>query len=38
MKFLKNPFVAVLLSLLIVVVSTLLSVDIKLSRKVENVS
>ena len=37
MKFLKNPFVAVLLSLLIVVVSTLLSVDLKLSRKAENV-
>ena len=38
MKFLKNPFVAVLLSLLIVVVSTLLSVDVKLSRKAENVA
>ena len=38
MKFLKNPFVAVLLSLLIVVVSTLLSVDLKLSRKAENVA
>ena len=38
MKFLKNPFVAVLLSLLIVVVSTTLSIDLKLSRKAENVA
>ena len=38
MKLLKNPLVAVLLSLLIVVLSTLLSVDLKLSRKVENVA
>ncbi len=38
MKFFKKPAVAVLLAVLIVVVSTLVSVDVKLSRRAEKVA
>lgn len=37
MKFLKNPFVAVLLSLAIVISSTLISTNIKLGRRCDKV-
>lgn len=38
MKFLKKPFVAVLLSVLIVLGSTLISIDVKLQRKCDAVN
>ena len=38
MNFLKKPFVAVLLSVLIVCGSTLLSVDVKLGKECQNIT